>query len=62
MKCQASPNHQIPTVCCCPLLYSLGSDIFGLARHLAQCHACKDAKDIASFGQLWRTEMWLASD
>lgn len=48
---------------CVTLLFcALWPQAFGFAKHLAPCHVCRNAKDIANFGQMWRTETWSASD
>lgn len=53
MKCQTSQITK-PLTCAASLSCALQAGILGFARHLAPCHACKNAKDIAldSYGEL----------
>ena len=46
MKCQASQITK-PQRCAASLSCAFQAGILGFARHRAQCHACKNAKDIA---------------
>ena len=53
IKCQASQITK-PLRCAASLSCALQAGILGFARYLAQCHACKIAKDIAldNYGEL----------
>ena len=53
-------NHQTPKVCCFPLVCSSGRN-FGFCQ-VSCTMSCLQNCQGYSFGQLWRTEIWSASD